>query len=165
MRSGLATVPRELTDDPLWQMEVYRLAACVGDLAWQDVGVLVRDQHTVSLSDQLLRAVGSIGANVVEGCRCQSGRDQARFYEYALGSTHESRGWYYLARHKWSQEVVAHRLGFLTQIICQLLANIPAQRGYKLSEEEASCDTSLATLLQGLPLPDDDMEHVIHKAN
>jgi len=91
----LASVPPELTNDPLWRMEVYRLAIFAGDLAWHDVSRLVDDKRTVSLADQLYRAVGSVSANVAEGYSRRSGKDQARFYEYALGSAREARGWYY----------------------------------------------------------------------
>jgi len=32
----LASVPLELTDDPLWTMEVYRFAVFASDLAWHE---------------------------------------------------------------------------------------------------------------------------------
>ncbi len=89
----LDSVPQELTGDPLWRMEVYRLAVLAGDLAWHDVSKLAGDRRMIGLADQLYRAVGSIGANIAEGYSKQSGKDQARFYEYALGSAREARGW------------------------------------------------------------------------
>ncbi len=91
----LASVPQELAGDPLWRMEVYRLAVLAGDLAWHDTSKLVQDKRMFGLADQLYRAVGSISANIAEGYSRQSGKDQARFYEYALGSAREARGWYY----------------------------------------------------------------------
>ena len=39
----LASVPQELTDDPLWRMEVYQFALFAGDLAWHDVSKLVHN--------------------------------------------------------------------------------------------------------------------------
>ena len=75
----LETVPSELTDDPLWKMEVYRLAVFLADLAWYDVTKLYQDKRTVDLAGQLFRAVGSIGANISEGYSRRSGKDQARF--------------------------------------------------------------------------------------
>ncbi|MFN8404533.1 MAG: four helix bundle protein [Anaerolineales bacterium] len=36
-------------------------------------------------------AVGSVGANISEGYSRSSGKDRARFYEYALGPARESR--------------------------------------------------------------------------
>jgi hypothetical protein len=63
----LVTVPETITDDPLWRIKAYRLALFLGDLAWHDVTKLVSDRRTVSLADQLFRAIDSIGANIAEG--------------------------------------------------------------------------------------------------
>ena len=57
-----AHVPDSITQDPLWNMVVYRKALFLGDIAWADVTRLARDARTVSLADQLYRAVGSIDA-------------------------------------------------------------------------------------------------------
>lgn len=110
----LATVPSELTDDPLWRMEVYRLAVFLGELAWHDVSKLAKDKRTVSLSDQLYRAVGSVSGNIAEGYSRRSGKDQARFYEYSLGSAREARNWYYQGRYVLSEVVAMHRIRLLT---------------------------------------------------
>jgi four helix bundle protein len=134
-------------------MGVYRLAVFLGDLAWRDVCKLAADRRTVALSDQLYRAVGSIAANVAEGYSRQSGKDQARFYEYALGSAREARGWYYHAQHVLTDVVTAHRMRLLTRIARLLLAIIPAQRGYKLKEAEASYAADSAALLNDPPMP------------
>jgi four helix bundle protein len=149
----LASVPPELTDDPLWRMEVYRLAVFASDLAWHDVSKLAEDKRTVSLSDQLYRAIGSVSANIAEGYSRRSGKDQARFYEYALGSAREARGWYYQGRHVLSETVTTHRIKLLTQIIRLLLTIIPAERGYKLKEERASYNVDLTDLLDNIPMP------------
>jgi four helix bundle protein len=149
----LASVPPELTNDPLWRMEVYRLAVFAGDLAWHDVSRLAEDKRTVSLSDQLYRAVGSVSANIAEGYSRRSGKDQARFYEYSLGSAREARGWYYQGRHILSEAVATHRIKLLTRIIRLLLTIIPAERGYKLKEEQAPYDVDLTDLLNNIPMP------------
>ncbi len=130
----LSSVPAELAGDPLWQMKVYRLAVFAGDLAWLDASRLTRDERTVALADQLYRAVGSIGANIAEGYSRRLGKDQARFYEYALGSAREARTWYYLGRQVLSMEVTLHRLQLLTNIIRLLLTIIPSERGFKIAE-------------------------------
>jgi four helix bundle protein len=149
----LASVPRELSGDPLWRMQVYRLAIFAGDLAWHDVSKLVGDRRTISLADQLFRAVGSISANVAEGYSRRSGRDQARFYEYALGSAREARTWYYQARHVLSEGVATHRARLLTQIIRLLLTIIPAERGRKLAEESMPYAPQTTELLDPIPMP------------
>jgi four helix bundle protein len=148
----LASVPAELTNDPLWRMEVYRLGVYANDLAWFDVSKLVQDKRTLSLSDQLYRAVGSISANIAEGYSHRSPKDQARFYEYSLGSAREARGWYYDGRHILSDAVALHRMKLLTSIVRSLLTIIPAERGYAIKEEQAPYG-DLNDLLDNPPMP------------
>jgi four helix bundle protein len=163
------TVPDEIKGDSLWKVEAYRLGLLVGDIGWNDTIKLVGNPQTRSLADQLYRALGSISANLAEGYSRASGRDRARFYEYALGSTRESRDWYYKARHVLGEPVTQHRLALLTQIIRLLLTMIPQQRArgrtlrdrsstYTLrTESTAQLSTSgtpsLQSLLQEIPVP------------
>jgi four helix bundle protein len=149
----LAMVPETITNDPLWRMKVYRMALFLGDLAWRDVTKLVSDRRTVGLADQLFRAVGSIGANIAEGYSRQSGKDRTRFYEYALGSTRESRHWYYQGRHVLSEKVTEHRINLLAEIARLLLSIIPQERVRNLAEEPASYEIDLVALLDDPPLP------------
>lgn len=134
----LTSVPPDIKEDTIWKMDVYRLALFVGDWAWGDVSTLVKDKRTKSLSSQLLRAVGSIGANISEGYSRRSGKDQARYYEYALGSAREARVWYFQARHVLSRNVAEDRIRLLTRIIQLLLAIIPQRRGCKIAETWAN---------------------------
>ncbi|HEY3138004.1 MAG TPA: four helix bundle protein [Blastocatellia bacterium] len=128
-------VPEAITSDPLWRVEAYRLSLFAADLGWHDVTKLMRDRRTRGLSDQLYRALGGIGSSIGEGYSRGTGRDRARFYEYSLGSTRESRDWYYKGRHVLGDVVVAHRLDLLTQIARLLLVMIPDQRGEYAHEE------------------------------
>lgn len=130
-------VPAAITGDPLWKLEVYRLALFAADLGWHDVTRLMGDRRTLGLSDQLYRALGSVGSNIAEGYSRGTGRDRARFYEYALGSGRESRGWYYKGRHVLGESVTAHRLELVTKIIRMLMVIIPDQRGEYIREETA----------------------------
>jgi four helix bundle protein len=153
----MQTVPRELKEDPLWRMEVYRLSVFAADLAWPDATRLIQDKRTISLADQLYRATGSVSGNIAEGYGRQSGKNQARYYEYALGSAREARNWYYQARHVLTEVVALHRLRLLTQIIRLLLTIIPSERGYKLHEDpvdyKLDCETIPADLLTNIPVP------------
>lgn len=106
-------------------MEAYRLGLFAADVGWHDTTKLMRDKRTLELSDQLYRALGSISANLAEGYSRGTGRDRARFYEYALGSARESRDWYYKGRHILGPAVTTHRLSLLTQIIRLLLTMVP----------------------------------------
>ena len=107
------SVPKAITDDVLWKVQVYRLALFAAEVGWQDVTKLAQDRRTLTISDQLYRSLGSISANIAEGYSRGSGKDRARFYEYALGSARESRDWYYKARHVLGETVTAHRLDLL----------------------------------------------------
>jgi four helix bundle protein len=129
------SVPDAIKSDPLWRVEAYRLSLFLADLGWHDVTKLMSDRRTISLADQLYRALGGIGSQIAEGYSRGTGRDRARFYEYALGSTRESRDWYYKGRHVVGETVVAHRLNLLAQIARLLLVMIPDQRGQQMREE------------------------------
>jgi four helix bundle protein len=152
----LKIVPKEITEDTLWRMEVYRIALFAGDVAWRDVTKLMRDRRTLDLSDQLYSAVGSISSNISEGYSRSSHKDQARFYEYSLGSARESRNWYFEGRHILGEAIAHHRIQLHTQIIRHLLRIIPAERGYALSEEAVSYDAGEAVsfdqLLENIPM-------------
>ncbi|MEM3112600.1 MAG: four helix bundle protein [Candidatus Anstonellales archaeon] len=50
------------------------------------------------ITDQLIRAATSIGANIIEARSSSSKRDFIRFYEIALKSANETRYWLYLLR-------------------------------------------------------------------
>jgi four helix bundle protein len=130
------SVPSRIKEDAVWKLRVYRLALFAADLGWADVIRLARDRRTIALAEQLYRALGSISANIVEGFSRGTGRDRARFYEYALGSARESRDWYFKARHVLGSEIVAERIQLLTEIIRLLLAMIPQQRAAKLLSEQ-----------------------------
>jgi len=145
-------------------MEAYRLGLFVADVGWRDVTKLMGDKRMLELSDQLYRALGSVSANLAEGYSRGTGKDRARFYEYALGSARESRDWYYKGRYVLGETVAQHRLSLLTQIIRLLLTMIPQQRGrilhepyvsYQADSDKLESDVNretLDTLLENVPL-------------
>jgi four helix bundle protein len=143
--SWVSTVPVSITGDVLWRMKVYRLALFAAEVGWGDVSKLIRDRRTIALADQLYRALGSVGANIAEGYSRGSGRDRARFYEYALGSARESRDWYYKARHVLDDSTTSDRLDLLSQITRLLLVMIPDQRRRTVRDESESYETEPAS--------------------
>lgn len=152
----LTTVPPEITADALWHMEVYRIALFIGDIAWSDVSKLSQDPRMLKLSDQLYAAAGSVSANIAEGYSKASKKDQARFYEYSLGSAREARDWYFKARHVLENEVALHRMRLLVSVIRTLLKLIPEFRAKKIAktiaEEIAPYEAySLESLLENVP--------------
>jgi len=132
-----ARVPTEITKDALWRVTAYQLATYLADVCWVDVTRLMQDRRTISLSDQLYRAIGSVGANLAEGYSIGTVPNRARFYEYSLGSAREARDWYFKARHVLDADVVLARLALLERIIQLLLAAIPQQRALRVREDDA----------------------------
>ncbi|MFA7257241.1 MAG: four helix bundle protein [Kiritimatiellales bacterium] len=130
------TVPEMIRQDSLWSLTVYRHSLFISDITWRDVKQLAEDVCTRSLSDQLYRSIGSVCANIEEGYSKISAKDRARFYEYALGSARESRGWFYRARHVLGEKVALHRINLLTEIIRLLLTMIPEQRTHTVCETD-----------------------------
>lgn len=129
------SVPQVIREDSLWTVEAYRLSLFLADICWHDALKLSKNHCMRSLSDQLYRSVGSMSANLAEGYSKHSSKDRARFYEYALGSARESRGWFYKGRHVLGDTVAGHRMELATQIIRLLIKMVPDQRGYKIQED------------------------------
>ena len=123
----LSTVPSEVTNDPIWKLEVYRLALFADDVGWNDVLALSKNNLMWGVADQLHRSLGSISANLTEGYSRSKGLDRARFIEISPGSARESRDWYYKSRHVLPAEVVKHRMGLVTRIISMLIPMISHQ--------------------------------------
>ena len=151
-----ASVAAEIKADVLWRVEAYRLALLASDLAWQDVVKLAQDRRLLGLSDQLYRSVGSVSANIAEGFSRSGGKDRAHFYEYALGSAREARDWYHKARHALSQEVIAQRIHWLTQVIRLLLTMIPDQRMTTLRDTEVVYRTDGDSRNESIPMLTDN---------
>jgi four helix bundle protein len=128
-------VPDILREDALWTVKAYRLSLFLADIAWNDVLKLSKTNGMRSLSDQLYRSCGSICANLEEGYSKASPKDRARFYEYSLGSSRETRGWFYRGRHILGEKVFDYRAWLLTEIIKMLLAIVPEERGYRIHED------------------------------
>jgi len=153
--SGKEQVPDSIRDDPLWGMRVYRLSLFAADVCWRDAGTLRKEERTQSVADQLYRAVGAVGANIAEGYSRGTGKDRARFYEYALGSARESRDWYVKGRFVLGEEVTEHRLDFMTEVIKLLLAIVPEQHGGKIREPDSAYGGSgerVEDLIEDVPL-------------
>jgi four helix bundle protein len=110
-------------------MRAYRLASELVEESWNDAEKLRHHAATEKISGQLYAAVGSIAANLSEGYSHSSGRDRARIFEYALGSTRESMVWFKTAQPVLGADLVRNRLDKLEEIRRLLLATIPRERG------------------------------------
>jgi four helix bundle protein len=151
----LKSIPSEITNDPIWKLEVYRLALFVGDIGWHDVLTLSKNKLMYSIADQLHRSPGSISANLTEGYSRSKGLDRARFIEISPGSARESRDWYYKSKQVLSPEVIKHRMGLTTHIIAMLTPMISHQRKNAIREEQAEYLTqpSAFSLESEIPMP------------
>lgn len=127
----LDQVPDYMKRDGLWDMEVYRKALFLSDLAWFDCEKLLAHPLGRPLAWQLIRSAGSIPANMEEGFRRGFGKDYGRFLKIALGSARESRGWYYRSRQILQTEVIDHRSHLLVTIIAGLITMSKQQYNHK----------------------------------
>ena len=147
------TVPPTITNDPIWKLEVYRFALFAGDIGWNDVLALSKNNLMWSVADQLHRSLGSISANLTEGYSRSKGLDRARFIEISLGSARESRDWYYKSRHVLPAEVVKHRMELVTRIVSMLAPLIVHQRRNAIREEQPEYNTQPSSLSLDSEIP------------
>ena len=124
----LPPISEKTSNDPLARMRVYQLARVLLEMAKDDAVELAANPVTEKIAPQLFAAVGSIAANLGEGYSRSSGKDRARIFEIALGSTRESMIWYH-AGVRILGEVTQERLDKLEEIRRLLLAIIPRERG------------------------------------
>lgn len=146
-------VPIEIKKDAVWSVQVYRASLYLSDLCWLDIKPL-KDEKLFSLSNQLYRSVGSISANITEGYSRSSHKEQARFYEIALGSTREGKDWYFKSRHVLGNNVTIHRIKLLTKITKLLLTMVNERRASHQVQEETKnySNTDLNPLLLDVPI-------------
>ncbi len=126
--AGAKTMDARRNDAPIERVTAYKLAIALGALAWADAAIMKHDPLLSDIARQLIRAVGSIAANVAEGYTRRSPRERIRFYEYALGSTEEAGAWYVTARFVLSPETFDDRTDRLTAIRRLLLTMIRNER-------------------------------------
>ena len=151
----LVDVPSEITNDPIWKLEVYRLGLFAGDIGLKDALFLMKKPLMLSVADQLHRSIDSISVTLTEGYSRSKGTDRARFIEASLGSARESREWYYKSRHALPAEVLQHRMGLTTRLISMLAPMIPYQRKNAIREEQAEYNTLFSdfSLDSEVPMP------------
>jgi four helix bundle protein len=126
-----AMLPASFKRDPIWRTPAYRYGVWLSDLVKADANLLRANRNMRNDADQLLRAVGAISSNLSEGYSRTTGPERARYYDYALATTRESRDWYFKARGVLGDDVVEQRLEVLDRIIRILTAIIPRERENK----------------------------------
>jgi four helix bundle protein len=121
-------VPKAIKSDPLWQSEAYRKALFLHDLAWEDCARLMNDPRGRALIGQLTEAAGSISANLEEGFGRGFSKDRDYFLRVSIGSSRETRGWYYRSHHLIPSEVLEHRPNLASEVIALLVTELSKHR-------------------------------------
>ena len=117
------------SQDPLKRSRLEQIAEALIQDAFDDAKKLAAELVTQEISPQLYAAVVGIDANIGEAYSRSSGRDRALRFEYALGETRESMGWYKGAKPVLGDEVTIDRMNRLEELRRILLAVIPRERG------------------------------------
>ena len=121
-------VPEVLRRESLWSFVGYRKALFLYDICWTDCEGLIKHPLRQPVARQLVRSAGSISANLEEGHGRGFGKDRDYFLRIALGSARESRGWYYRAKALLAEDVLAHRLKLLSEIVALLVTELNKKR-------------------------------------
>ncbi|NUQ91546.1 MAG: four helix bundle protein [Gemmatimonadaceae bacterium] len=121
------------TGGALDRVQAYTIARRLAGEAWGDTQFMIGDPRLTEVASQLIRAIGSIGAQIAEGYSRRSRADRIRYYEYALGSTEEAVTWYETARPVLSAAVLEARLADLVSIRRLLLTMIRNERAARSS--------------------------------
>ena len=122
------TPPPDLAGDPIWRMTAYRISLFMADLVRLDARRLVDHGAPHHKVTQLESSVESVEANISEGYSKFSGRDRARFFEMALSSAREARGWYRRSSQWLGTGEAEERRMLMTQVIKILTVAIPQER-------------------------------------
>jgi four helix bundle protein len=103
----------------------YRLALEMVDEVRRDVTAMRKDVVMREVAGQLLRAAGSVSANIAEGYARTTAAERRRFYEYALGSAREVEAWYHTAGHEPSESLLSHLLS-IRRLLLTMMRNAAA---------------------------------------
>jgi four helix bundle protein len=114
--------------DVLEKVQAYRLAIEAARWGRKDAAECGSDPAARELLVQLLRALGSIPANIAEGYSRGSYSDRRRFFEYALGSTREAIAWYETLGTAALDERLA-RLTSVRRLLLTMITNARARSG------------------------------------
>lgn len=124
----LVNAPHALRESPTWKVRAYQIGAFIAVRAADDAALLERLARFSQIAPQLLRAAGSVAANVAEGDSRRSSKDRIRYYEYALGSARECTTWYVTAAAAFERTALDSRLAYLARASQLLLTMIKNER-------------------------------------
>jgi four helix bundle protein len=120
--------PRAITSDVIWKLDAYRAALFLAHVARRDTVTLLAAHPADGVALQLVRAAGSVSANLGEGYSRSTRADRLRFLDYSLGSTRECVTWYQVIRDALPDDLIDQRLHLLMRIRSLLLGLIRSFR-------------------------------------
>jgi four helix bundle protein len=120
--------PAAIKNDAIWRVQAFRIGAFLSQCAADDAKLLKQKKEFNENISQLVRAAGSIAANVAEGYSRRSRPERLRYYEYALGSANESKAWYLSLRAALGDEITDCRFSLLARVSQLLLVMIRNER-------------------------------------
>ena len=110
--------------DPLQRYPYYVKALAFYDAVIEDTERRILDERWLVVVRQLVRAAGSISANIEEGYGRGTPQEFVHRLKIARGEAIESSGWYRRARRFLPAELVSQRRREAGEIIALLTANI-----------------------------------------
>jgi len=110
--------------DRLDEIVFYQMSMRLWEECWYDTEILLKDSRGREISNQLIRAVGSISANIEEGYGRGYGKEYPQFLRISRGSAREARGWYKRSSRLLSITTIEDRDKKLSSIIAMLSKSI-----------------------------------------
>jgi four helix bundle protein len=120
--------PAAITSDVLWKLDAYRVAMYLLHSTRRDFRANQISPADPWLITQLVRAAGSVSANLSEGYSRPTRADRLRFLGYALSSTRECIPWYESLRDTIPDDVIDERIRLIARLRSLLLGVIRSLR-------------------------------------
>lgn len=111
-------------NNKLYELRFYQKANELWELCWNDTEILSKDFRGKEIARQLIRACGSISANIEEGYGRGFGKEYPHFLRIARGSALESIGWYQKSKYLLNQDKITQRCELLDGIIAMITKTI-----------------------------------------
>jgi four helix bundle protein len=117
-----------ITSDVIWKLDAYRASLFLLHCVRIDCRTLRITRTGEETAAQLVRAAGSVSANIGEGYSRSGRKDRLRFLDYALGSARECFTWYETGRDILPEDVIEMRQQLAARLRSLLLGLIRSLR-------------------------------------
>jgi four helix bundle protein len=110
--------------DGLYELMFYQKSRELWEMCWEDTERISKDFRGKEIAKQLIRACGSISANIEEGYGRGYGKEYPHFLRISRGSARETKGWYQRSKFLLSPEIISERTELLDSIIAMITKTI-----------------------------------------